>query len=629
MPSDANVSAIAKPEDGGNHNRMPVFHRFVRMTEEAVDDDGVIRMRISTDDAVDMGGWRESLAHDDGAVDISAARALLVNHNPDQIAGPLRGVTFTGHEADAEAVVNKDARLQSCVNVLQAIRDGALVGVSIGYTYSRKDCTIDEETRTVRVGQWRLLEVSLTPIPADASASVRSFPFDEPAPAAEAQTTGERIVSDSIDQPIQPGHSAADLETAKREAAEAAKREAKEVVSFARSFGVDAEAVIGMDMASAKDHVLEQVRSKLKAGSPAPAEAVQVVADSADKWMDEASKNISRYSTEQLLRRCAAFNGIKHDDIPVHELAERALARMSYSRGANKTTDSFSVLLGNTANKQLLNGFDMFLPTWDQFCTIKDAVNFNTHSHVGVATGRLTETAEGVAYPELNQKEGSYSSTLKKWGATISVTLEALVNDELGEIMRSFSRAGYAAARTIERQVYSALLNATWTNDATTSAGLGTAGKIDAARAALKGKLSPAGEKMENDAAIIIVDPVNRFNAEAATGQLYGNATGANAQTGSNATRGIRVVDSTFVGDTSIYGSALTTDWYLLNDPNIVDTIVVEFLRGMRAPQIQEFDAAAVDATNYKIRLPFQATIATHTDSAGNARVTGGQRAKA
>lgn len=626
--TETTVAPVVQQSEYVKDERMKIFRRYVRIDEQgSLGDDGIVRMTASTDDAVQMGDWSESLSHDDGAVDMSAARALLVNHNPDQIAGMLSMCQVNGRECVAEAQINTDARMQSGITVIDAVRSGALRGVSIGYSYSRSDCTFNRESRVLRVNKWRLLEVSLTPIPADPAASVRSLPFDETTQANDGQEEEHRM-SDTNAKPDLPGLDKAAIET---EARAASIKQVREVAEFARSFGIDPVEVIGKSIDEVKDIALENARSALAEKAAPKAEVkVSVRADAADKWMDQASENITRYSTEQLLRQCAQYNGERVDDLSVHDLSSRAIRRLSFTRdAANKSTDSFSVLLGNTANKQLMNGFDRYTPIWDTFCTVKDATNFNTHNHVGVSTGRLVETPENVAYPEMDQVEGSYSSALAKWGATVSVSYEALVNDELGEIMRSFTRAGYAAGRTIERQVFYRLLNATWTNDTTTSVALGTAGNLDKVRAGLKGKLSPAGEKMELDGSILLVDPINRYNADAATGQLYGVSTGANAQGGSNAVRSVRVVDSTFVGDTALLAGALTTNYYMIADPMICDTVVVEFLRGIRAPQIQEFDAGAVEATKYKIMLPFQATVATHTDSAGNARVTGIQKATA
>jgi hypothetical protein len=69
-----------------------------------------------------------------------------------------------------------DARMPSGVSVADAVDFGALRGVSIGYSYASRDCSYDEATGTLTVNKWRLLEVSLTPTPADTTGQVRSLP---------------------------------------------------------------------------------------------------------------------------------------------------------------------------------------------------------------------------------------------------------------------------------------------------------------------------------------------------------------------------------------------------------------------------------------------------------------------
>lgn len=626
---------------------MPVFRRDFHIREMAPEDNGTIRILASTSRPVRMGDWSEVLEHKADSVDTEAARALLVNHNVDLIAGSLRSMEISKDGLEATAEIMPDARLATGVSVRDAVKSGALRGVSIGYGYDRENVNYDDKSRTLTVRKWRLMEISLVATPADQSAQVRSLPFDfdQAAPAAQPQKEIRMDPKDKPqgDQPADQNGSDAEAKAraAEKQGREAALKEAKEVIQFARSYNIDADAVVDMSMAQAKDHVLAVLAERAKASGKVDVPAsktggVRVTVDAADKFIDAAGKGLCgeagglRLATCELVRRCANFDGAGLNDADESDLASYALRTMSYKRdAANKLTTTFSVLLGNTANKQLLSGFDRYTPVWTQFCTVKDAVNFNTHNHVAVSTGRLTETPENVAFQELNQVEGSYSSALKTWGATVSVTRQALINDELGEIMRSFSRSGYAAARTIERQVFYQLLNATWTNDVTASSPLGTAGNIDKVRAGLKAKLSPAGEKMELEPRILLVDSLNRYNADLATGQLYSVGTGATTMVGSNAARSLTVVDSTFVGDTALLGGALTTDYYLIADPMIVDTVVVEFLRGVRAPRIQEFDAGAVDAQKFKLMLDFQATVATFTDSASNTRIAGMQKATA
>jgi len=609
-----------------------MFKRYVNIRAEDMQpaDNGLTRLRIlaSTDDAVDMGGWREVLKHDAGAIDLRSATALLINHDPNRIAGVLRACKPDGKSMEIEADLDDTAQMESGMSVKRAVDIGAMRGASVGYTYERKDCTFNETMRTVTVRKWRLLELSLTPTPADASAGIRSIPFDF-IPTNPATEPKERTMSETA--PVAPVVPAADPEiTAKLARAE---REIK-FRSLAEQHGVKAD---GLDFAKSEIELAGELMKRKADLAPqiptAPVTRVHVTADGGDAFLEAAGKSLIgerggvNMSAVEMVRRCAKLDGEDASDWTASDCASYAMRRMSYSKrdAANKISSSFSVLTGSTANKQLLSGFDAYAAVWAEICTIKDASDFNTHAHVGVAMGRLMATPENEAFPELIQKEGSYTSAVLNYGATVSVTEQAIVNDNLGEIMRSFARAGYAAARAIDRAVFYALLNATWTDDTTTGAALGTAGNLDKVRAGLKGKLSPGGEKMENEPRILVVDSLNAYSAALATGQIYKiNETIAG---GSPRVTGIKVIDSTFVGDTGLRGGALTTDYYLFADPNMVDTVCLEFLRGMRTPQIQPFDAGAVDAVKFKIKLPFAATIATHTDSAGTARVTGVQRA--
>lgn len=419
-----------------------------------------------------------------------------------------------------------------------------------------------------------------------------------------------------------------------REAAEAREAEIKDIIERAKNYGLDAGDYITMSRAEAVEKMADALAERAKPTEPKDP-VTEVTRDAGDKFIERAAAGLCNeengiaLSSLAIARRCAEMSDSSARDWSDDEVANFTLRTLSFNgqRAANKSTSSFSVLLGNTSNKQLISGFDSYEAVYKMFCTIKQAKDFNTHNHVGVASGRLVETAENVAYPELDQAEGSYSSALAMFGATQSITYQALINDELGDIMAKFFKTGFIAAQTIDYQAFYALLNGTYTNDVTTGAALGTAGNLDAVRADFKGKLSPAGIKMEINPKVLVVAPANLKAAQEATGNLYTQGNGGDGALNSNAGRSYTVVDSTFVGDTSLKAGALTTDYYLCADPRIVDTVTVEFLRGVMAPQIIPFDAGATDAVKYKIRLPLKATLATHTDSDGNSRVSGVQKA--
>ena len=591
---------------------MELRYRFARAE---IDQEGVVSCVASSDEAVDMGGYRECLSHADGAVDMSSARTVLFNHDRNQPIGGIRACTIKDGRMNADLHISKDARASTGVSILELVRSGAVEGVSIGYAYNDSDAVYENETRTVKVSKWQLREISITPTQADITAKItkRGLPaqFSEPKehPMSDPVITKEQL-----------------------EAEQAKARTATlhlDLIKRAKSYGVEIEVEKATDEAHGMRMIADAMRAQIPESKPvAKVPVVEVVKDAADKWIERASNGLlgkrdgSHLSAVEMVRKCAQFDGEDLSEKAPMAVAAHALRRMSFSRdAANKTVSSFSVLTGSTANKQLLAGFDQFAPTWDKFADQRDAVNFNSHNHVGVATGRLVETAENVAFPELVQSEGSYNSQIKMWGATVSVTEQAIVNDELGGIMRSFSRAGYAAARAIERQCYSKLLTATWTSDTMTGVVMATAGDLDKLRRKLKIKLSPSGELMDLEGKILVIDPALRYAAELATGQIY--KVDSMVAQGSSKVQGLQIVDSPFVGDTTLLAGALTTDSYLVADPMVADGLIVEFLRGMRAPEIREFDAGAVAAVKFKIMLPFEATVATHTDSAGTARVSG------
>jgi HK97 family phage prohead protease len=285
---------------------------------------------------------------------------------------------------------------------------------------------------------------------------------------------------------------------------------------------------------------------------------------------------------------------------------------------ANQDSGHFATLLASATTKVLMEAFNQFEDiTYDKWCTQREVPDFKTNKNVGLAAGNLTETAENHAFPELTLEDGGYDSGLALWGATLSLTMQAIANDDVGGFMRKLAQAGFIARRTIERQVFYKLLNATWTYDVTTGAALGTAGNLDKVIAALRGKLDMAGNRMGITPKYLLHDPITRQAARQDCGVII-----APGQT-TMASVAIEPLESPWVGDTNLEATAATSDYYLVGDPRIYDTVLVELLRGILSPIVAPFDPGAVAAEKVKIMLPFQATVATHTDSAAHARVTG------
>lgn len=673
------------------------FHRH-RAVQARLSDTGEIEMEISSDDPIDMGGWREVLSHAAGAVDTSTCTALLVNHDINQIAGPVRNVRLADGRGRCSAAIAESARLASGMTVREAVQCQALRGVSIGYTYDhRRDCDIDEDQRLVTVRRWRLLEVSLTPTPADPSAGVRTFPtrsttlfpespmkmtiaqlrslitlfaalavqiteraeqgqtHDEVKAWAEAETQRARAAVQPpapVPAPIAP---AADPITA-------ARAEAQAIARLARSVGLPADDYVGQPLPAAQAAMLQAVAQRSAAQAPATGPqpsgdgtGIRVVADAGDK-LRVATRNtlhamarlplsdseraessrlhvgIAPVSIPHLIRSVALAEG--HDaaswsDLDLAAFASRLIDLRSHGRrdAANNVSAQFSTLLANASNRAIqagLNGYNY--ATWNLWCTQRMVSNFKAVTNAGLQAGMLTKTGENLALPELTLKDGGYNSTLGLYGATISLTFQALVNDELGQFMDTLRRIGAIAAQTIDRQAYYALLTATWTND-TGAAPLSTLSNLDIPRQGLMAKLGPAGQKLGIKARYVLHDPKYAVPVQQATGAIYGPG---QTTAPSNASRQIIPVESHWIADTTLLAGALYTDYYLAGDPNLVDTVLVNFLQGLgMSPMVMPFDAGAVVSEKWKVFIPFEATVATHTDSAANARISGIQKATA
>lgn len=625
-----------------------------RQIEDAPASDGMLSMVTSTDAPIEWmgmdGAWREILDHSDGAVDSTGLRALLVNHDPNQIAGKVESFSTGNGTGQARCAMLPDARLASGVSVIEAVKSGALRGVSIGYSYRACDTTWDDKSRTLRVNRWTVHEVTLTPIPADTSAGVRSRELPGFLRETNKTTTSKES---TMSEPVTPPAPVVDQAKIREEVATIAKQ--------AEGLGLRSSDYVGKSLADARDAMLADV-AKRNAGSNPQTPVVPsttVTSDGADKLFgairhslyqmghvkpdaDELAedKHLARAKREgsfinfkQALRQVARAQGLPAEDWSDLQVATWGASQFDMRThgvrdAANKISAGFSTLLANVATKTVLAGLSSYdAATWQIWCTQKTVPNFLAVTNAGLSTGRLTLIPEGEAAPEITQKDGGYNASLGLYGATISLTMQTIINDQLGEFMRSLRQIGVVAMRTIDRQAYSALLNATWTNDTTTSVTLGTATNLDKVRKDLAGKLNPAGEKMGISPRYLLHDPALTNSAQVATGAIYapGQTTVPTLQN-----RSIIPIESAWIGDTSLLAGVLTTTYFLTGNPEIYDTILIQLLEGVGlSPIIKPFDAGATPGERWLILLPFSATAATHTDSAGNARVHGIQKATA
>jgi len=276
------------------------------------------------------------------------------------------------------------------------------------------------------------------------------------------------------------------------------------------------------------------------------------------------------------------------------------------SRNANVFTGGFdSYVLANVMDKAVVAGFKAFEQntTYNKWTRTRSVSDFKQVNGAALDVGNLVKTVEGAPFPELTKAEFGYVAQLAMWGVTASLNTQVIINDDLGEFMSQIYRAGAIAQRTIEKEVYAQLEAATWTNNVSTGAGLGTGaaptpGNLDVARKAFRNKTGPAGEKLGNIPKFLIHTPDLALPVDVGLGKVinYGGVAQGSARAAS-----MEGIEAPYLAGTS-------TTYYLAGDPNLVDTLIVLMLEGMSVPQVEEYDAGAVAAKKWKIFLPFTAT---------------------
>ncbi len=688
-----------------------LFFRHIELRAEDADASGLVRVIASTDAAVEMGGFREVLEHKIGCVDFTSCRSSLLNHDRNQIVGGVKNIAVAGGKATAEIMVSPDARTQTGVKVLDLIRSGALAGVSIGYRYSDKDATYDDESRTITVRKWSMREISFTPTQADLDAqTVRSLPehFTKQrsanAPQKDAFMTLEQLIamfgeknrsllSKLLGENKSPAEiagavRAADLaaeakEKADKERAEKERQSSEgdekaraselqklrlhsQLVSVAESHGLRGSDYF--DEANMESALKRMMKDKADAESKRTIPVIGGVAngDQADKARDafagamafnagirngdlgELQKNnpLVGRGIKHAVRKYARLMGIDTEDWSDKDVAYFAVGKpemmdQRYARSANITSSTFpNFVFLNALTKIVARGYEQgsAVARYKSVVSTQTVPDFKQFSVGALASANFAQTAEDTAFPELSKAEGVYNSTVKMWGGTLSLTVQAIVGDDTAQFDRLMGQAGSIADKTIDRRVFQKLLmgtsaveaTSTWTSNTSsggslvyTTADLAAAarGKLSIVRAALMNKVGLDGNPLGTIPRFLICGPTRETEARGITGSSGPLLTAGVAQTPVS----LEVIATPWLEASALTGNS-TTSYYLLADPNDVTGLLLTKIRGYESVQVQPYDAGAVAAMNFKLWLPFEADLHFVTVGASTKTIAAAQQ---
>lgn len=271
------------------------------------------------------------------------------------------------------------------------------------------------------------------------------------------------------------------------------------------------------------------------------------------------------------------------------------------------TNTSVPGVLGNIANKRLLDGFYNTDSSWNQIFKKTSVKDFKpTASYRPNADFTLDEMAPGEEFKHGTFTESEFSNQVKTFGKAFAITMQMIIDDDLrafGDIPYAF---GVASADAINDRCWNLFLSnpgnffssshKNLLSGSTTA--LSVAG-LKEARTKFAKQTRPNGATLGVLPSILLVPPELAFDAEMLVKST--DLEGATAQSATyNPHRGaLKVVVSPFLSDSSRTGNS-STAYYLLADPNRIPAFEIAFLNGVDKPVVQRTDLFNVLGVSYR-----------------------------
>lgn len=523
---------------------------------------------------------------------------------------------------------------------------GELSGISCGYTIEAMEIVgIDEGRDIWRVTRWTLCEVSFVSVPADANAGVRSAgqsPGDPASATPPQETTDMRhrilggvasaALNANTDHGSDPAAAAAAAGAPPVQTEQRAGQPAPVVppaggaqpginladglrlLDTAATFGEAVQTEIRSLIADPNQNVASVERAMLFAAARAQATQTGHIpagmagrtgdtdATDRDGMVDalvsrmtgaDPTDNGRRFRGMRLAQMMAVRNGItSHDEVEI------------YSRSVGmQTTSDFPLILGTAANRVMLDAYRAAPQVYRSLSRRRSFADFKPHAMIrGGEVPNLKKLAEGGEIKHGALKEGGESVRLDTYGLNISLSRQAIVNNDLGTFSDMAAQFGRSASRTEEQIAFAVILsnsgNGPKMGDGKTffhadhgnvsaSGADPSEATLDAAYQAYADQKNLDGDPMGYEPGILLVGPKLRVKALKLVTPIT-PATQADAVViGQNLT----VVIAPWITDKS---------WRLFTDPADLPAFVYGFLQDNEAPQVEQFERYNQDGITWK-----------------------------
>lgn len=285
------------------------------------------------------------------------------------------------------------------------------------------------------------------------------------------------------------------------------------------------------------------------------------------------------------------------------EQAPPALMYEAIQMNQHGTAD-FPLLLAATANKRLRRAYDEAKPSYLAWTKSGTAKDFKTISSIGLGEfGNVPELPEGATITRATIGESREQWAVISYGMAVSITRQAIINDDLRALNQTIPRLGNAAARTRNAVAYAKLTANGAMSDSValfhaTHANLGTAGVISNTTLTEARKLMRLQKGINTAVTLDIIPRFMLIPVELeVTASSWLNA----------ATSPTQVSEVNFhfnklqiVSDPQLSLNSATA-WYMAADPAQVGTIEVTTLEGYETPRVATQNGWLIEGVDMKI----------------------------
>lgn len=545
---------------------------------------------------------------------------------------------------------------------MEKVKDGIVTGVSVGYDVLTYEITRHEDTiPTCRAISWVPTEISFVPVQADINSRTRSKdeeshdvsivesekPEEKPAIVEEVEAVIEEDDKTKTNTNINNNEMTEEEKLAEqskvRSAAAKAERERiSGIQKHTRALGlpeafantlIEDDTVTDLAIAgqraldewekgqtlSPRQNAEQQKTDKERTRSAmADALTLRITPKAAEVMGEERVRGAADFKGQSLLRfaeEALIRSGVRTAGYNPREIATMALG--GRIRGAHHTTD-FPLLLMDTVQRTLLAQYaiqERTFQTWARRTTLKD---FRPISRVRLSEilGDLEKVREGEEYKYATFSESGETYQLAKYGKIVAITWEAIVNDDLSAFDRIPQAFAVKSANLQTDLVYKTILAngfATMSDGAalfsaahknyTGTANNQTAGGTELTEASLgvayttfRTQTGSDGSKLNIKPKYLVVGPKNEFRAKKLTSVNFMATKQSDTPVG--ALTGLEVV---------VDAEIENYEWFLIADPNQIDTTEYAFLDGEEELFIEQREGFNIDGIEVKARTVFAA----------------------